>query len=164
MSSILKVSEIQDPTNGNTALDIDSSGRVNHPQNPRLHVQGNNGNYVSTSPIPFGNKIIDTAGGWNSSTNTYTVQLAGTYLVMLDLGIVLTNGTNAVAYPRIVYNGSNDAYTYIQSSTGAQYHGATLHRMFDCSLNDTFQITFNNTNGTYYNGANECGLSIYMIG
>ena len=28
MSSILKVSEIQDPTNGNTALEIDSSGRV----------------------------------------------------------------------------------------------------------------------------------------
>lgn len=28
MSSILKVSEIQDPTNGNTALTIDSSGTV----------------------------------------------------------------------------------------------------------------------------------------
>ena len=28
MSSILKVSEIQDPTNGNTALTVDSSGRV----------------------------------------------------------------------------------------------------------------------------------------
>ena len=28
MSSILKVSEIQDPTNGNTALEVDSSGRV----------------------------------------------------------------------------------------------------------------------------------------
>ena len=28
MSSILKVSEIQDPTNGNAALSIDSSGNV----------------------------------------------------------------------------------------------------------------------------------------
>ena len=28
MSSILKVSEIQDPTNGNTAVSIDSSGNV----------------------------------------------------------------------------------------------------------------------------------------
>ena len=33
MSSILKVSEIQDPTNGNTALSIDSSGNpsLNNP-------------------------------------------------------------------------------------------------------------------------------------
>ena len=28
MSSILKVSEVQDPTNGNTALTIDSSGNI----------------------------------------------------------------------------------------------------------------------------------------
>ena len=28
MTSILKVSEIQDPTNGNTALEVDSSGFV----------------------------------------------------------------------------------------------------------------------------------------
>ena len=28
MSSILKVSEIQDPTNGNSALTVDSTGRV----------------------------------------------------------------------------------------------------------------------------------------
>ena len=34
MSSILKVSEIQDPTNGNTALSIDSSGRLSSAANP----------------------------------------------------------------------------------------------------------------------------------
>jgi hypothetical protein len=34
MSSILKVSEIQDPTNGNTAVSIDSSGRVLTPARP----------------------------------------------------------------------------------------------------------------------------------
>jgi len=33
MTSILKVSEIQDPTNSNTALTIDSSGIVTMPQN-----------------------------------------------------------------------------------------------------------------------------------
>ena len=33
MTSILKVSEIQDPTNSNTALEIDSSGIVTMPQN-----------------------------------------------------------------------------------------------------------------------------------
>ena len=28
MSSILKVDQIQDPTNGNTALEVDSSGNI----------------------------------------------------------------------------------------------------------------------------------------
>ena len=34
MTSILKVTEIQDPTNSNTALTIDSSGRVSTPVKP----------------------------------------------------------------------------------------------------------------------------------
>lgn len=175
MASELGVQTIQH-TNGTDALTIDSSGNVTVTENltvtenvtltnqPRLYVQGNNGAYISTTPIPFGNKVIDTAAGWNSSTNTYTVKVAGVYMVAVDLGIVLTNGTNAIGYPQILYNGTGDAYTYIQSSSGAQYHGAAVTKMFDCSVNDTFSIKFGGTNGTYYNGANECRLSIYMIG
>ena len=34
MTSILKVTEIQDPTNSNTALTIDSAGRVSTPVKP----------------------------------------------------------------------------------------------------------------------------------
>lgn len=40
MSSILKVSTLQDPTNSNTALSIDTSGRVTTPARPAFRVYG----------------------------------------------------------------------------------------------------------------------------
>jgi len=41
MSSILKVSEIQDPTNGNSAMAVDSTGRVTTPNMPGFLCRGN---------------------------------------------------------------------------------------------------------------------------
>ena len=155
--------------NGTDALTIDSSGNVTVAENltlttqPRLYVQGNDNSYISTSPIPFGNNVTDTAGGWNTSTNTYTVQVAGTYMVMVDLGIVLTTGSQGTGYAQIVHNNNNSGYAYIQSSTGAQYHGQSVNKMFVCSVNDTFKITWGGS-GTYYNGGAECRLSIFMLG
>ena len=174
MASELGVQTIQH-TNGTDALTIDSSGNVTATENltvtenltlttqPRLYVQGNSDAYINTSPIVFGNNVIDTAAGWNSSTNTYTVQVAGTYMVMVDLGIVLTTGSQGSGYAQIVHNGTNSGYAYIQSSTGAQYHGQSVNKMFVCSANDTFKITWGGS-GTYYNGERECRLSIFMLG
>ena len=48
MTSILKVSEIQDPTNGNTALTIDSSGRILTPNRPMVSYRSANNNYTSS--------------------------------------------------------------------------------------------------------------------
>ena len=56
MTSILKVTEIQDPTNSNTALTIDSSGRVSTPVKPFAFVSfPNTGTYVTKTA----NAIID---------------------------------------------------------------------------------------------------------
>jgi len=57
MTSILKVSEIQDPTNSNTALTIDSSGNVNIP------------NRLTTGTIPAF-RAYSSASGWQSFGNT----------------------------------------------------------------------------------------------
>ena len=46
MTSILKVSTLQDPTNSNTALSIDTSGRVTHPQIPFVNVSFSAGGSV----------------------------------------------------------------------------------------------------------------------
>ena len=169
MASILNVDKVRATGSTTDGLSIDSSGNVTVGQNltltnnPRLYVQGNNSSYISTSPIVFGNKIIDTAGGWNSSTNIYTVQVAGTYMVMVDLGIVAVSGATGTGYAQIVHNNNNSGYSYIESDAGANYHGQSVNKMFVCSANDTFKITWGGT-GTYYNGANECRLSIFMLG
>ena len=56
MTSILKVSQIQDPTNSNTALTIDSSGRIVTPARPAFSVTqieaSGNACLLYTSPSP----------------------------------------------------------------------------------------------------------------
>ena len=47
MTSVLKVSEIQDPTNGNSALTVDTAGRVTLPSRPCAIVDFGGGGYVS---------------------------------------------------------------------------------------------------------------------
>ena len=59
MSSILKVSEIQDPTNGNSALTVDSSGRVLTPQRVHFYASASEGNVDVTAESRFPVTIQD---------------------------------------------------------------------------------------------------------
>ena len=58
MASIIKVNTIQDATNSNTAMTIDSSGRITEPQKPSVTVDISSSGYINvsnTNPIPFNN-------------------------------------------------------------------------------------------------------------
>ena len=81
MSSILKVSEIQDPTNGNSALSIDSSGRVAQPQviafcGHKGDITANGGSYSTTGAITFNNTRVSHSA-WDGTT--FTAPVAGKY-------------------------------------------------------------------------------------
>ena len=67
MTSILKVSEIQDPTNGNSALTVDTSGRIFTPARPLFMAPGNASGYQNTSAS---NTIIS---AWNTSDSTISI-------------------------------------------------------------------------------------------
>ena len=84
MTSILKVTEIQDPTNSNSALTIDSSGRINTPARPLFRVGMTN----STSGSTGGIIIFDTAKNnvgnhYNTNTGIFTCPVAD----FINLGI-----------------------------------------------------------------------------
>jgi len=66
MTSILKVTEIQDPTNSNSALTVDSSGRVLFPQIPCACVT-----------INLSNSQASSSGYWNNTTPTSSVFSVG---------------------------------------------------------------------------------------
>jgi hypothetical protein len=91
MTSILKVSEIQDPTNSNTALTIDSSGRVLMPEVPRFKSL-----ITTTTSVPatstkmpirndYGAASVNYAtrtgtnygGGFDNTNNKYVVPVTG---------------------------------------------------------------------------------------
>ena len=87
MTSILKVTEIQDPTNSNSALTIDSSGRVLFPQIPCACVGINLSNSQDTSnpytttgaDILFNIVTINQGSVYNSSNGRFTAPVAGIY-------------------------------------------------------------------------------------
>lgn len=81
MTSILKVSEIQDPTNSNTALTIHANGLVTKPNLPAFFVRPNavqsNIPVSSATTIVFDQEYYDQ--GAYFSSNTFTAPVNGFY-------------------------------------------------------------------------------------
>ena len=95
MTSILKVTEIQDPTNSNTALTIDSSGRVLRSVIPYAFVNfANNGAYASISAdsiLDFSVAVENDGNHYNTSTYKFVCPVAGLYKVECST-LTQTNG------------------------------------------------------------------------
>jgi len=109
MSSILKVSEIQDPTNGNTALTIDSSGNMastGHVVN-YAHLQIRTATSISTT-----NTATDLSGG---SLN-YTPKASGNKLIVTGIAHVFLSVDDSSwtsAFMQLVIDGN------VQSAAGS---------------------------------------------
>jgi len=83
MTSILKVSSIQDPTNSNTALTIGTNGLI-QPKQVAFQVTGTDlDQSISASTdttIQFdASPALDTGGYWDAGNHRYTPQVAGWY-------------------------------------------------------------------------------------
>ena len=97
MTSILKVSEIQDPTNSNSALTIDTNGQVVLTAIPyaRLEVTGTPNATIAASGIgvaPYNNVIA--SRGITHNTSTYVFQVPVTGLYNLQGGLRWNNASN----------------------------------------------------------------------
>ena len=103
MTSILKVSEIQDPTNSNTALTIDASGLVTKPNVPAFFVRPNavqnNIPVSSSTTIVFDQEYYDQ--GANFSSNTFTAPVNGFY--HFSCYIRLQNVDNGASYYQLLW-------------------------------------------------------------
>ena len=94
----LEVTTIKDKTNTNTALSIDTSGRINIPKVPAFAVRGfgsiQNAATVNGFTVASGTDIIynydevsiNRDSAFNNSTGIYTVPVAGMYQVQAGYG------------------------------------------------------------------------------
>ena len=109
MASIIKVNTIQDATNSNTAMTIDTSGRVLKPTTPHFHVRKTDGAVGASTTIVWNNVTRDTESAYSTSTGKYTVPLTGVWwfgvsalanntdyieIAMKDTGTAIFNGRN----------------------------------------------------------------------
>tara|TARA_Y100001937_G_scaffold128713_1_gene207217 strand:+ start:8052 stop:8573 length:522 start_codon:yes stop_codon:yes gene_type:complete len=114
MTSILKVTEIQDPANSNAALTIDSSGRVSFPQIPCACVTLTTSNTQDTSnpytitnaDILFDKVTINQGSVYDSSNGRFTAPITGIYEVAYSFLKDDDSGGN-VTYVRVRKNDSD---------------------------------------------------------
>jgi len=159
-----------------TAMRIDSNGRVTKPLNPSFQAKGGNNAYVNTSPIPFptvsGSGISAGAHNigshYNTSTYTFTAPVAGRYIFHVHLGIIRQQQNGTQAYPTLLVNGSGVAYSYTKlevTPSAANYLTAHITQMVNLAANDAVKVNFNqNSGGTYYNGNSESSFMGYLVG
>jgi len=152
MSSILKVSEIQDPTNGNSALTVDSSGRVLTPARPAFHaypsantsLTGGNDHQV----FPFNATKFNIGGHFSTSTYVFTCPVDGLYFFSLTARLdsmttggyaraVIFNGDNTDTAPWAVANRGDVLLSINGNSHSTDYETMVCSGLLQCSANDT---------------------------
>ena len=131
MTSILKVSEIQDPTNSNTALSIDTSGRITTPARPAFSVKRvDTAATGTTGQIQFNTVDTNINSCWDTTNYRFEAPVNGVYhFSFTGMAAGTTSGghfpanssANAVI-EKSTDSGSNwshlcNAYAFVASST-----------------------------------------------
>ena len=131
MASILKVNTIQDATNSNTALSVDSSGRVTTPARPFFEVRKdvNQTGITATSGNPtiitFNVVGANVGSHFDTSTSRFTAPVTGVYqfnfsILLQDIGnsddgihvSFFIDGNHQIYFSRAVGESANDNYGY----------------------------------------------------
>ena len=159
MSSILKVSEIQDPTNGNTAVSIDSGGRASLEKVPHLsRTYSGDMSVISTNTnVPFAENHSNYGFTINSDSTTFTALYAGTYLISLFFL------SNQHANNKIItqINGSYVCTAFTQGS-GSTYDSASSTVIRALNANDVLTFNTSNHDGAFY-ASGHTGISVLRI-
>ena len=138
MTSILKVSEIQDPTNGTTAATIDSSGRILQPAKPAFKATCA-AQTIATSTHVIMNAVgtvFNVGGHYSTTSKTFTAPVAGIYYFY---GTWFGSGSAGRAMTSFYINGtrSSEHLTLMSNvNGGVPYPGSDT---FQLSANDEVQ-------------------------
>ena len=132
MASILKVNTIQDATNSNTAISVDSSGRVFTPARPAFmvgisamysHTSGDTIQYNTTS----GTGGFDNGNNFDLSNYKFVVPVDGQYQFHASFSLQSGERTRS-ANCRLAINGSNiDARYQARSNLDGTNTGGTSY-------------------------------------
>jgi len=150
MSSILKVSSIQDPTNSNTALQIDTSGIVTAPARPsffayRSFSDQSDQNYSSLTQVNFDATQHNIGNCYDTSTYKFTAPVGGVYQFNWQVRVSSTT-TASYVYTQIRLNGDahwgNDLYLYggIEDPQGGTYQSNGTSATVQISANDEIDV------------------------
>jgi len=147
MPSVLKVNEIQN-TQNLTAMEIDSSGVVTHPQKPHVSVQfGGSTTYLShtNEAIKFSSVLEGDSSLYDTSTYKFTCPVAGVYLASFHLIVQTATSLDISLYRNSTVQ--NRTYFSVDRGVGSAY--AVV-----CSADDELYWHLNGSTGFYQGTGN----------
>jgi hypothetical protein len=173
----LEVTTIKDKTNTNTAISIDTSGRVNIPKVPAFAVRGfgsiQNAATVNGFTVSAGTDIIynwtsidiNRDNAFNNSTGIYTVPVAGLYQIQAGFGYKSSSNYMALAIFATSSDHNENGFVKTWANNDNNHTGrqlstiveATVGQEFALGMSDTYSTP--STAGIYY-----LWFSAYMVG
>ena len=174
MASILKVNTIQDATNSNTAMTIDSSGRVTRGVIPSWRLgKTAQQDFTATSGTLTWNAESGNAnfikGGVtnNSSTGKVTVPVAGIYMVGSTVRVDGATSGNYILM-RIIKNDVTadvkDQYYSLVDDQTTVYGSISMSGIYDCSANDTLRVDMTAQSDTSWHASDHSYFWGYLVG
>lgn len=132
---------------GTVKMEIDSSGRVTMPLQPRFHVYGPSSG-TSSSTLLYQNILVNNGNHYSTVTGRFTVPVNGTYMFFWS---AIGSSTNDVYRYKIYKNGAmmNEAQVRIDTiASGSEYGFGEKTMMLNASANDYFTIYYQADGGT----------------
>ena len=163
----LEVTTIKDKTNSNTAISIDTSGRVTTPSRPLFYTRGYASMISSATAINgvtpngtirimlFDEVAINVGNHFSNTTGKFTVPVAGIYQVNFNIGYKNANSYSKVALFLTSSDNASYGYSLIWTSNNHQYNSSAATVYVNASVNQEFamcldtQYTVPHTNEAY---------------
>ena len=166
--STLKVGTIQDHANSNTAITIDSSGRVTTPARPAFSARlttNQDFSGIGTHKAEFPTAEFNIGNHYNTSNSKFTCPVAGVYLFTVHAYIYTSSSPEVFFY----INGTNKARMTNQlASTNVNPNSANGTKLFNLSANDEVEVyIYTNQASSMYWGTTDSPASFfcgYLIG
>ena len=162
MTSILKVTEIQDPTNSNTALTIDSSGRVSRPVIPFAFVgfPGTDSYVAQTANaiVTFSHAFVNDGNHYDTSTYKFTCPVAGLYRI--ESAALSQSQDQAYHWAFYRVTGGSQTLVARMYTMNRTIHGSATIK---CAANDKLYIHQNSSHSFYQSSDSPYGWAMYTF-
>ena len=173
----LEVTTIKDKTNSNTAISIDTSGRINIPKVPAFAVRGygsiQNAASVNGVSLATGRDVIynytsidvNRDSAFNNSTGKYTVPVAGLYQVQAGFGY--KSSSNYLGFGLFLSSSDDttNGYIWTWANNDNNHTGRQVSTILEASVGQEFAVAMSDQ----YSNPSNAGIyylwfSAYMVG
>ena len=135
LGTSVNLATIKDSTGTNTAMTIDSTGRILTPARPAFSATASTSFNITSGTIPYDTEQFDIGGNYNASTYKFTCPVAGIYSFSFSYYAVLATTARGSLYK----NTSLYAIGNRVESNG-NHPSTTSTIVMQCSVNDEIYI------------------------